>query len=551
MGMPTVSQAKKDMEEYPVLRIPNVAVTENGSIDCDCNVTLLLEAAINDWKTVVSKTIDEEQSKQPDGRGPVAEVEYWKARNSLLSKLEEQVQGHAAKAILRTLKPMNVALIHEAEAQFLKLSRLAAEAAENASLLAILEKSFNTLVQGSISSIIHCIPQLLDSLSLVWTISKYYNRVERFLPLMEKISFQLVSKVRNSVDISCLLRYPSNKAVIYEAATMLDTWREVYKKVRKNMPGERLVQRRWDFEKCQLFDPTDYMAQVLRDLGELVETTSEFQRFLDPEISTMIGQSEDMHAVTLKVTSILNVLENIQFDIFDENQKEEWKFLVQRVGKMIVDTDHTIGSCIEKSFQTLKSSQAALDLVESLQIFHCVENHCRIERRFAQILDLYARELSDIEEVFLRSKLNPPKSKTLPQSASCIAWCMRLYQRAKRPILRFSCHEVILTCPLGNSVKQKYLGFARSIDAFKEMIYNEWNKGVASTVTEALSKAIIIESNGVWPSHGLPSVTRLLTSNFPHQISRVIREAKYFSNLGLSIPDEALSVVFQEDTFNG
>ncbi len=166
-------------------------------------------------------------------------------------------------------------------------------------------------------------------------------------------------------------------------------------------------------------------------------------------------------------------------------------------------------------------------------------------------LDLYSCELSNIEEVFQRSKLSPPMSKTLPQSASCIAWSLRLYQRAKRPIVRFSCHEVMLACPLGNNVKQKYLGFARSIDAFKDTIYKKWDKGVTSTVTEALKKTIIIESNGVWPSHDLTATGRFLTSNFSPQINQVIREAKYLSDLGLKIPDEALSVVFQEDTFNG
>jgi dynein heavy chain len=551
IGIPMVPEAKKDMEEHPMLRIPSVIVTENGSIDCDGELNLFLKAAINDWKTVVSKTIDEEQSKRPDGQGPLAEVEFWRARNLVLSKLAEQIQAPVIKAILQTLQPIHVSLIHEAETQFQKLSRLAAEAAENASLLATLENSLNKLAVGSIPTIMHCIPQLLDSLSLVWTISKHYNRVERFLPLMEKISFQLVTKVRNSVDIISLLRYPSNKAAVYEAATMLDTWHEVYKKVRKNMPDERLVQHRWDFEKFHLFGPTDYMAKVLRDLGVLIDATGEFQRFLDPKISSIIGQNEDVHVVGLKVTAIRHVLENMQFDIFDENQKDEWKSLVQSVGMMIVDIDNAIGSCIEKSFQTLKSSQAALDLVENLQILRCLENHCRIERRFTQILDLYSRELSNIEEVFQRSKLSPPMSKTLPQSASCIAWSLRLYQRAKRPIVRFSCHEVMLACPLGNNVKQKYLGFARSIDAFKDTIYKKWDKGVTSTVTEALTKTIIIESNGVWPSHDLTATGRFLTSNFSPQINQVIREAKYLSDLGLKIPDEALSVVFQEDTFNG
>jgi dynein heavy chain len=541
---------QNQLDESSRLNIPTFTIPENVSIDCDSDMARLLEISVSDWKGVVLKRIDEEQSKHPDGQGPLAEVNFWRNRHAVFSELEEQVQGPAVQIILRKLRPVRNSLVQEADVLFQRLSRLAAEAADNAIFLATLERYFHILVDGSIPTITKSLPQLLDSLRLVWTISKHYNRVERFLPLMERISFQLTAKVRDSVDIKSILRYPSKKIVVDEAVNMLDTWHYVYMQVRKKISDEGLVHLRWEFDKSHIFDNTDYMAKVLREFGEISNKIGQFQRFLEPDISSIIGQSEDMHVIGLKVTSLLDTFASIMFDVYDKTQEDIWKSLVWKVGSMINNIDDANGACIEKAFHTQKSSEAALNHVENLQTFRCLEIHSSIERRFSNILELYTRELSEIQEVFQGSKSFPPISKTAPSSARAIAWCIRLYQKAKRPILRFACHEGMLTCPMGINVKRQYLSFARSLEAFKDMIFNNWEKGVASTVAEGLKRTVTIETDCVWPPFGSAPTVKLLTSNFSIQISTVIREAKYLSAQGLKIPDEALTVAFQEDTFH-
>jgi hypothetical protein len=58
-----------------------------------------------------------------------------------------------------------------------------------------------------------------------------------------------------------------------------------------------------------------------------------------------------------------------------------------------------------------------------------------------------------------------------------------LLQRAKRPILRFKAHEGLLTSAFGEQVKQRYLVFARAVDAYITRLYADWEQVCISSTS--------------------------------------------------------------------
>ena len=546
----SVCGASKQMEEGARLPIPSIVTADIDSIVDDGDAIQILEHTVEGWYDVVARKIEEELRKQPEGRGPLAEVEFWRHRHAVLSNLEEQIQRPIAQQILKKVRMVGNAVVNPVDDQLYELSRLAVEAADNAKFLSTLERHFRTLVEGSVDTVVNSIPQLMDSLRMVWTVSRHYNRDERFVPLMERISHQLSVKVRHSVDVKSILRCPSNTTILLEAASLLDTWRVTYIQVRKQIEDEGLGHRRWEFDRNRLFDQIDYMANVCRDLHEVAKTLDQFQRFLGPEVSAIIGQNGDIDAIELHVNLIPDLVERVQFDVFDKRQEDNWKSTMKSVAEKVNETDHAAGVCIESAFQTLRSAEAAFSLVENFRNLQSrPEIHRRIEERYTDILEHYSRELAAIERIFQSRKANPPICKTYPPTAGAIAWSLDLYQRAKRPILRFKSHEGMLTSSYGNIVKHKYLSFARSIDSFKDSLFTEWEKSVAWTVAEGLKRYLITESDYVWPPDDKTFSVRLLRPNFPPDIKRMIHEAKHLSGLGFQIPDAALTVTLQEDTF--
>ena len=60
--------------------------------------------ALEDWTKAVSGVVDQETRKQPRGKGPLAEIEFWRQRNAALSTLYEQLSTNRVKEYLDALQ---------------------------------------------------------------------------------------------------------------------------------------------------------------------------------------------------------------------------------------------------------------------------------------------------------------------------------------------------------------------------------------------------------------------------------------------------------------
>ncbi|CAN0541090.1 unnamed protein product, partial [Ectocarpus sp. 8 AP-2014] len=114
-----------------------------------------------------------------------------------------------------------------------------------------------------------------------------------------------------------------------------------------------------------------------------------------------------------------------------------------------------------------------------------------IDERYKDILSQYTKELDHIGAIFHAHKASPPIYKNYPPVAGSIAWARDLYNRAKTPILRFKAHEGLLTSAFGEQVKQRYLVFARAVDAYSTHLYTEWEQRVGAVATEKLKQPIL------------------------------------------------------------
>ena len=59
----------------------------------------------------------------------------------------------------------------------------------------------------SLAAVADALPQLMDSLRLVWILSRHYNRDHRMAPLMERLAWELATRVRGAISIKTLFRW--------------------------------------------------------------------------------------------------------------------------------------------------------------------------------------------------------------------------------------------------------------------------------------------------------------------------------------------------------
>ena len=235
-----------------------------------------LESVVASWQIQISTSIEEQVRLKPAGNGPLAEIEFWCERKAALSALAEQLKLSQVENTLTTLQRYQ-----SPTAQNFKLSRdelvkLHIEANENVRFLSTLERHFKNLTQGAVgfNNVIDTIPTMMNSLRMVWIISRHYNKDERMVPLMERIAWALCDRVRRIINIKSIYRQtPAQvKEMTSEAKNALELWRSSYFEVRAQIEASNRDPR-WEFDKKKLFEKTDYIAKICGDLYNIAQVS--------------------------------------------------------------------------------------------------------------------------------------------------------------------------------------------------------------------------------------------------------------------------------------
>eukprot|EP00965_Chrysotila_dentata_P013841 459070-Pleurochrysis_carterae.AAC.1 len=65
---------------------------------------LCAPGALEDWTPEINSALEAQLAKQPVGKGPLAEIEFWRARSAALSTLCEQLNTPNARRMLEVLE---------------------------------------------------------------------------------------------------------------------------------------------------------------------------------------------------------------------------------------------------------------------------------------------------------------------------------------------------------------------------------------------------------------------------------------------------------------
>ena len=178
------------------LDIPdNIKELENESdeiIAQNPDAVEMLENTVSNWQNQVLQSIEEQLKAERNAPGPLAEIEYWRERNASLIALLEQLKRPEVLKMLNILRLAKNPVVDNFDMAKSELKKYSIEARENVRFLSTLERHFKNLQHTNDFGIIFdTIPSMMNSLRMVWIISRHYNKDERMVPLMELIAWQL------------------------------------------------------------------------------------------------------------------------------------------------------------------------------------------------------------------------------------------------------------------------------------------------------------------------------------------------------------------------
>lgn len=566
-----VAHTIRQVEGEIKLDVPDADVGPSVTVAAkDKKLVAQLEIALENWEKAISSAVEQQLKYQPQGKGPLAEVDFWRERSSALSALSEQLQLPTIQKMLATLKAADVTGLSSFEYNLGELNKYQTEAKDNVRFLSTLERHFKNVTHGaSFHIVMETIPSMMNALRMVWIISRHYNRDERMVPLMERIAWELTQRVARVINIRMILdESPSAiKHKCSEAKRTLELWRQSYLDMRAKIESSGR-DARWEFDRKRLFEQTDYMATICQDLYDVAQVIEEFHNIFGPELKAVTGDPKSIEEVIDQVNRLKDPLKQIEFEQFDQRLRTDWKGMMDSFHRSVVAIENKAKHFIDASFKTLRSAEGAFDM---LQNFKNIRSREAINRqmmmKFNEIVMTFCREVDAMSELFEKQKDNPPIARNQPPVAGAISWSRSLFHRIKRTVLKFqSMKDTLAENEEGMTAKTKYLSVARKIKAYEDGLFESWLRSIEGTLGGYLKRTILVElsdekagcAGGEHDSAEVAAAQSAATLhtmgsrygvNFAVELQQIITETKYLEQLGFQVPELARNVALQEDKY--
>ena len=511
----------------------------------DYEVLSVLESAMAEWALVLDSVVARETAKATRGKGPLAEIDFWRERNAALSGIFEQLNSPHVRKMIEVIDKCSTDanLLIGFRSHFAELSKLYAEAKDNVKFLTTLERHFKNISTGSMHAVLDTLPPMMNALRMVWIISRHYSDDTRMGNLFERIAGEIGDKVEAEVQVKVLFSMPPAEAVarVDLAKSVLEQWREVYLQIREKIETSGR-DARWEFDRKRLFDRTDYMASICGDLRHVVRVVDDFHKFLGPELKAVTGDAQGIDEVIHRVNAMVDPIQNLSFDVFDKQSMARWAEVSAKFGQDKEQIERATRAFIDTSFKKLRSAEGALDLLRS---FKSIKSEGAIGRqmmdKFSDILEQFSREIDHTREMFEANMEAPLISRNQPKVAGAIAWSRLLFGRIRKTMQNLTSSDYdMMSEAAGVRVQHKYTSLARAMMNFEKKLFGEWSERVNAIAMQHLKNNILRK---------VPGAARIVVS-FHDDLTALIRETRYLDRMGFTIPETALNVTLQEDKYH-
>ncbi|XP_059059014.1 dynein axonemal heavy chain 10 [Achroia grisella] len=479
------------------LPMPNIKSLEEhpGHMEFeDPALTAQLENAVTMWQSHIDTTIAACLGKTREGEGPVAEYKYWRERDAEISLLVEQLKQPMVVKILSILQTANSAYMEGFKRHKEMLLEQYNLAGDNLKFLSTLMRFFTVIEDESpLQQVIEILPELVESIYMMWVLSKGYRTDETMVPLLSRISWALCDKLERFLNVHKLFDKPNEEILALARAgqKIMEIWHELYKETRRNieLSGKGA---RWEFDQPLLFTRTDYIGTVARDLGDVVQVLIDFERIFGLELKSIISDPTQIDDVRKRVKNLVYPIRTIDFSVFVFDNKENWDVIMNDFWNAVRYLEVEAKNYINQSFGNLRSAEEALAVLLKFLEFDTRESiRHQLSTKFDLVMRQFIKEITAIEDKFTRYRKSPPLLRNHPPVAGAIYWARALFNKMKQPILKFQKVPELNDCEQKKEAFLQYKAFSKIIKEYEDSKYQEWVNDASHFVDNMMKRNIL------------------------------------------------------------
>jgi dynein heavy chain len=406
------------------------------------------------------------------------------------------------------------------------------------------------------------LPEVLNSVRIIWELSEHYNTSERMKGLLTKISNQIIKRCRARINKNDMLEGDVEKCMqdLEESITCCREWKSICLR-QQELIKKYSSRKGWELDTDEtIFAENEAFIQRCKDLLEICEGQLQFARKGAKQVMPVFGgtkgpeYTESLKELERTFAKHLQNIKDLDYDILDVKQtrwhddygqyfKEQCKsleILYQNIIVLAFKNVSTVGDAVEmlENFDSLAKRPLVRDYVH--------------KRAAEMVYKLFKDEIKEVEETFdghdKAGKGPPPMPFSHPQYGGLAIWARALIVRIDRAKTAIEGLYFIPEHPHAKDAIDAYTKLRTALDNFiANTCFTNWKEEIRSFETEGTSidsklevpVLIRAEQN----TRELPSSLSgnalfardkkngLLESNFDSDLHKVMVEVAYWTKI--------------------
>jgi len=536
-----------------VLYIPKETIEDPTAAAKDKALVQRLESSVIHWTRQIKEVVNYlDVAEGGDDDGPLGEIRFWAGRSKDLSSIRDQLGNPLVDKMTEVLRVAKSSYL----APFQDLSSLiveeAAAAEDNLQFLRSLEEPCQAMAQARVSEIPKMLPDILNAVRMIWSISRHYNTRERIVGLLRKVSNAIINRCVSQIDLSKI--WEGNvlevKSSLKDAIAAGRAWKDIFIEVEAVVNGS---DRPWKFQQENrdfVFAYIETFVQRCWDLLQVCDAQLQFAPQTElpsfggtngPEIQKGI---KDIQASFKQLMSDLHNVHKTKYSLLNVGMATQWHDDYNTFNNGVKDLEMMLSNVITLAFGSASSLIQKMDLLE---IFHSMAKR-------AFIMGTIENELTSLCKCllheFVKCAPNKPGQNKgadphMPKYAGQAIWALSLKKRIDKPMARFATLKPkIVSNPNHKlskqleehiaNVEEQHARTVQQIESYVEKHHQEWASTINEGLRKGLERHLIKREEG--PGQGLLAV------DFDEDILEMFQEVFYWERLQKDIPYDAMMI---------
>ena len=245
--------------------------------------------------------------------------------------------------------------------------------------------------------------------------------------------------------------------------------------------------KQFDFNENIIFGKFDLFCRRVEKLVDMFSTVQQFSALARHNLEGMEGLMTNFWSIVGDFKRKPYELLDFALNQFDRDYLE--------FNANIHELESSLQGFINQSFETINSTEQALDLLKQLHIIlHRDSLKDDLDSKFMVIFHNYSIDLETVQRLYEKQKAQPPMARNATPVAGSVMWARQLMRRIEGPIAVFKTNAALMATKEAKKVVKVYNKIARTIIEYETLWLVAWTKGIGSAKSGLLATLIVGDS---------------------------------------------------------